>query len=318
MSAMARVRSIEAVEEWKSTLRRFVDESSQLLNSTLQRTQRTEEWLQERSFHWQGEVERRQEDTQQARRYLEECRDSEKGNCGAEEKQLREATRALCEAHLELENVQKWRAEISVVVRGYRARAERLSQLLAVELPQADAFLGRAISSLQAYVGGGVPTARLEVTTGESAVRCKVSGTREEQAQLREALSMLHEASAGRDLADTIAHHCERVEFGFLPPTELAAYYPAEGLIVVNGDMRHKSAKVLGGHLAHEGKHVELRAKPNSIDQEYQAYQAQDAFWQEVKEYDTDTNLDSVHCIITLPEHEAKVEIRNLYPELPD
>jgi len=58
------------------------------------------------------------------------------------EEALLEAKRALREAETELENVRKWKSKVSEMAAAYRVQSERLSQVLAIEMLRADAFLG--------------------------------------------------------------------------------------------------------------------------------------------------------------------------------
>jgi hypothetical protein len=316
MSTTARVNSIDAIQEWKSSLKRFVDETWQLLRSAEQKIRRTEEWLQERSNYWHHRSEQCQEEVYQARRDLQECRNDEDNDCSAEEEALTEARCNLRNTEMEVENVRRWKAQVAEMAAAYRVQAERLSQLLTAEMPRADAFLGRIIDDLYAYVAVISPSQQASlgefsppVTDEETAVR------------LEAALARLSLTERGRTYAGTIRQHGTKVKFGYLPSGQAAQYYEVENEIVISQQQRHKSKNVLASYLAHEAKHAELwfrTGKPNSVDEEYQAYKAQAEVWEGVKGSEGDDNSDEVSALISLGEDRAKDVIRFLRPDLPD
>lgn len=316
MSPTAKVKSIDAIQEWKSSLKRFVDETWQLLRSAEQKIRRTEEWLQERSNYWHHRSEQCQEEVRQARRDLQECRDDEDNDCSTEEEALTEARRNLRKAEMELENVRKWKAQVAEMATAYRVQAERLSQFLAVEMPRADAFLGRAIDDLYAYVAGISPSQQAALSEVSPSVSNEESAKRLEAALVRLLLT-----ERGRAYAATIEQHGTKIKFGYLPSDRVGQYYEVENEIVISWDQRHKSKNVLSSYLAHEGKHVESwfrTGKPNSVDEEYQAYKAQAEVWEDVKGNESDENCDEVSVLISLGEDRAKDVIHFLRPDLPD
>lgn len=326
MSATARVKSIDAIQEWKSSLKRFVDETWQLLRSAERKIQRTEGWLQERSNHWHHEVERCQEEVRQARRDLQECRDDENNACSAEAEALSEAKRHLRHSETELENVRRWKAQVAEMATAYRVQAERLSRLLDIEMPRADAFLGHTISDLHMYITG-VSLAE-QVGLAES-----VSGPvtdPEEARQFENVKAILRESGRGRAILDTIVQRGITVEFGYFPEeyryiegkrvkvVTVAAYDPEGpegGTITVNVDFKRKPANVLAPYLAHEGTHVQWYQgeKKPSLSEEYEAHKAQAEVWEEVKGNEHDEMNENVATIISWGTEEAKAQIRSIY-----
>jgi DNA-binding transcriptional regulator GbsR (MarR family) len=316
MSTTAHVKSIEALQEWKTSIKRFVDETQQLLQSAEQKIQRTEEWLQGRSNHWHHEVEQCREGVRQAKRDLQECRDDENNDCSTEEEALIEAGHKLSQSETELENIRRWKAQVTEMAAAYRVQAKRLRRLLDIEMPRADAFLGKAINDLHMYITGvSLPQ---QATLGE--VSLPVSN-KESAKKLEAALVRLSLTKRGRAYTAAIEKHGTKIKFGYLPSDRVGQYYEVENEIVISWDQRHKSKSVLSSYIAHEGKHVELwfrTGQPNSVDEEYQAYKAQAEVWEEVKGDESDENCDEISALISLGEDRAKDVIHFLRPDLPD
>jgi hypothetical protein len=105
------------------------------------------------------------------------------------------------------------------------------------------------------------------------------------------------------------------VRFGQIGQDVIAHFDPSENEIVIHQDLRDASPNILAAHLAHEGIHVQWDTD-DSIDQEYHAFEAQAAVWNELKGDETDDQCDWVSEMIALGKEEAMNIIRDLYPEL--
>jgi len=104
----------------------------------------------------------------------------------------------------------------------------------------------------------------------------------------------------------------------------LNAYFdPGRNEIVISEGLREASLNVLVQHLAHEGTHTQWMLqwnRSNSIDQEYHAFKAEAAVWNELKGNETDEWCDKVSWMISLGEVDAKTIIRRqpAYKNLPE
>jgi len=174
MTPSAQVQSIQALDDLKGALGRFAGESQEALQAAEQEIRRTLDWLQERLNHWQNEVRRRQEEVRKAAAAQARCQASGyydrdghyyAPDCSAYERALRQAQIRLQEAESELRNVQQWMKVVGEAVAAYRTQAQRLGQLLATDLPKAEAFLGRASATLQSYVTMTVPPSGVSAPT---------------------------------------------------------------------------------------------------------------------------------------------------------
>jgi len=321
MSLNAKVKSIEALQEWKGALKRFVDDTWQALRSAEQKIQRTEELLEERSNHWRHKVEQYCEDVLQAKRDLQYCRDEEDNDCSVEEEALVEAKLHLRNAEAELDNVRRWSIRFDKITADYRVQAERLKQFLAVEMPRADASMGRTIASLCSYVERIQSSEQVlfdEFVHGLSAdidSKWKIEGSPEETRELYTALNKLAQTEKGRASAEAIQNHGTTMKFGYLPKKYVCVYYPVDNEIVVNLNCRARSASVLAAYLAHEGTHVEWNhgnPKP-SLNEEYYSFKTQIEVWQEVKGNEHDPLCDDWAKITAEGEYISKLKILEIY-----
>ena len=156
MSQTVNVRSIQALDEWKIALKRYVGKVWEVLHVAEQEVLHTEEWLQERLIYWHHKVEECHENVQEAKRELRSCEESSDddyySDCSAEEEALIQAQHHLQEAQAELKNTRRWIHQVSEMVTAYRAQANRLAGTLTNDIPRADVFLERVITDLQAYL----------------------------------------------------------------------------------------------------------------------------------------------------------------------
>jgi hypothetical protein len=135
--------------------------------------------------------------------------------------------------------------------------------------------------------------------------------------KLQNGLAALEGARAGYSIAAAIREHGTTVRFGQSGENTLACFDPVSNEIVVNEALRDASLNVVVQHLAHEGTHVQWN-RPNSIDQEYRAFEAEAEVWDELKGSETDEQRDRVSWMISLGKMRAKWIISDLYPNLPD
>ena len=142
MNPTANVRAIHTLEDLKGALGRFGGEAQMALQAAELELRRTLDRLQDRLNYWQREVVRCQRAYNACMRSRD--RDDYGPSCDAE-------AAALQRAEAELQNVQRWMRAVDDAVTAYRTQAQRLSRLIAADLPKANAFLGRKIAELERY-----------------------------------------------------------------------------------------------------------------------------------------------------------------------
>ena len=128
------------------------------------------------------------------------------------------------------------------------------------------------------------------------------------------AFSQLQSSEVGNGIAKDIQEAGTLMKFG-LTPGAIAQFDRKANEVTINAGQKEASPAVLAAHLAHEGTHVQWN-ESDSIDQEYQAFKAQAAVWNQIKGDETDEQCDYVSEMIARGEAEAKAEIRQLYPDL--
>lgn len=324
-----RVKSIEALSDFKTYLMRFLIEAWYELRSADRKITQTDDWLQERLNYWRHKVEQYEQEVWEAKKDLRYCKEDEDNDCSAEEEALDEARERLNHAKEELTIVRGWKQRIDEVSAEYHIQAERLKQLLNIEMPRADAFLGRAIEDLHKYITGISLSEQATLNEFISAptdegTSVKESTTRQiKDTRLRKAWEVLLTSKNGKAAAENIRQKCITVKFGYLPedgkikPGERGHYYPEEKEIVIRLDQQNKSINVLASLIAHEGTHVQWN-KPNSLSQEYDAIRTQDEVWQELRGNERDAWSEKVHKLISFGEKIATNIIHDDNPDLPD
>jgi len=165
MSTSANVKSIQALADLKTMLARYggdVQETLQRMARTIEQTRHT---LTERQNHWRIQVRRCEEQLAQARAALTHCQNSaytdREGrrhvpDCRRFEQTVSDARRQLDAANQALRNVEQAITQVEAAVHGYEQHARRLSNFVNSDLKSGQALLERKITTLQAYVAGGL------------------------------------------------------------------------------------------------------------------------------------------------------------------
>jgi hypothetical protein len=238
---------------------------------------------------------------------------------------VQQARAYVAEAQAELDNVRRWLSLVQQAVADYERQAQRLAGLLASDLPKATGLLDRSVATLQAYqaisAAPGTPDAGSGSTaggTGTTSPAWPVASHVTQAAALRQALDRLASSAAGSTIASAIQSHGTLVRFGKTDSGAIAHFDSSSNEIVLNEALQDASSQILAAHLAHEGTHVQWASRVNSLDEEYHAFRAQAAVWNEVKGAEVDPQCDWVSGVIALGETRAKRIIAELYPDLPD
>ena len=163
MPSQANVRSIAALDEMNTALKRFESEAQSLLRSTGLEIQRTLKWLQDRLKYWQNELKRRQQQLIEAQRALQAClRSGDRDHppdCRQQQAYVLYMQRQVQEAEQELRIVVMHMKRIDEAIRNYQVVAGRFSATLNGELLQGSAFLSNRANILNTYASAGsLPT----------------------------------------------------------------------------------------------------------------------------------------------------------------
>jgi hypothetical protein len=156
MSQVARVTSIQTVEDFKAALCQFGVDAQDALCAVEVEIRRTIDWLKERQKHWQHELRKRQDDLVRAKNELTarkyQNRDGRGQGYTEQEKALKKAQERLREAEIKLEHCRRWAPQLHHAVMEYEGPARRLAGVLEADLRQAVALLENKLAALDAYV----------------------------------------------------------------------------------------------------------------------------------------------------------------------
>jgi len=159
----AHVEAIEALEELRNALLRFKHEAQSALDVARMETNRTKEWLQERLFHWQKELHRRERILQDAQAALTRCqskvyRDSEGRthvpDCSVEQAAVRRAKQLVAEAEVEVRTVHEHVQRVDTAASSYEHQSLLLTRKLDVDLQKATQVLDYSVTVLTSYIAG--------------------------------------------------------------------------------------------------------------------------------------------------------------------
>ncbi len=159
MASQANVRSIAALDEMNTALKRFQSDVNNVLRSTALEVKRTWDWLQERLHYWRNELQRRQQQLVEAQRALQACLRSGDGehppDCRQAQAYVLHMQRLVQEAQQELRVVTVHIKRIEEAIKSYQIAAQRFSNTLNGELLQGSAFLSNRVHILHSYASGG-------------------------------------------------------------------------------------------------------------------------------------------------------------------
>jgi hypothetical protein len=165
MDSGAHVRSVQAIEQWRGSLKQFAGETLDSLRAAERELQRTEEWLQQDLRRRHRNLETCREEVNEARSALRQCQEEDDADCSQEEEDLARAWARLRWAEEGLATHTRWMRSVEEAAARYRAQAQRLGMSLNVEMPRATVALEQALERLYAYLGttglAGVPTASI-------------------------------------------------------------------------------------------------------------------------------------------------------------
>lgn len=153
------LRDSQTLNELSNALGRFANGVQECLSAADVEINRSLEWLTERVYHWQRQVERARQEVRRAEADLRRCQSSgyrdEKGNyhapnCSNEIHVLARAESQLRECENNLRTAQEWRSRVEQEVNDYQKVAIRLSELAGNHFEKARAFLNNATQNYEA------------------------------------------------------------------------------------------------------------------------------------------------------------------------
>jgi hypothetical protein len=153
MPQQAQVRSLEAIEAFRSHLIVYLSQARPALEEVSAEVLRTRSWIEnEQRMFWEGQVKRRIKALEQAQQAVFSSRlGMLKKESAADQMELHRAKRALEEAESKLRVLKKWAREFDTRVQPLLKQTEKLHTVLSNDMVQAVTSLSQTINTLAAY-----------------------------------------------------------------------------------------------------------------------------------------------------------------------
>ena len=157
MAEKAHVTSVEAIETFRATLINYVSKARPAVEEVTADALRTKLWLENNQrLHWEGQLRQRAKLLERVQGELSSARLSSLPTEQATKiNAVRKAKQAVEEAEAKLRLVKQWSREIDHRLDPITRQLEKLHAQLAYDMPQATAYLSRAIDALAAYAEAG-------------------------------------------------------------------------------------------------------------------------------------------------------------------
>jgi hypothetical protein len=153
MSQKAQVRSIDALEAFRSSLIVYLSQARPALEEVSADVLRTRSWLEnDQRAHWEKEIRRRGKELQEAQEAMFSARlGMLRKESAADQLRLHRAKRAVEEAEAKLRMVKKWMREFDTRVQPLLKQTEKLHTVLSNDMVKAVGHLAQTINTLAAY-----------------------------------------------------------------------------------------------------------------------------------------------------------------------
>lgn len=159
MATEARVRSLDALESFRSSLIVYITKARRGVDHVGEELRRTRAWLMnDQRIHWTEQLRKRSRVLDQANAEMMTARLSTlRDNVTAQELAVRKAKRAVDEARQKLENVKRWSREFDRVADPLTRKLENLRHHLAHALPEGVSQIAQLHRLLESYAETGGP-----------------------------------------------------------------------------------------------------------------------------------------------------------------
>ncbi len=153
MPQKAQVRSIEAIEAFRSHLIVYLSQARPALEEAAAEVMRTRSWLEnDQRTYWENQIRRRTKELEQIQQALFSARlGSLRKESAADQLAFHRAKRALEEAEAKLRVVKKWAREFDNRVQPLLKQTEKLHTVLSHDMVNAVGYLAQTVDTLDAY-----------------------------------------------------------------------------------------------------------------------------------------------------------------------
>jgi len=164
MPQRAHVTSVDAIRAFRSDLLVYLSKARPALEEVSTEVMRTKLWIQnDQRSKWEGEFKRRSRKLEDANAAMFSAKMSNLREVSAAEiAAVTKAKRAIDEAEQKLRRVKMWDRDFENRTDPMLKQMEKMTTVLAVDVPEAAAYLAEVIKTLESYAGMVAPGASLE------------------------------------------------------------------------------------------------------------------------------------------------------------
>jgi hypothetical protein len=160
MAERANVTAVDALEAFRSNLIVYLSKARPTVEEVSAEVLRMRMWLEnDQRVFWEQEIRRRKRALEEAQQALFDSRMSQlREESAAEVQALHRAKRALEEAENKLRGLKHWSRDFESRVQPLLKQVEKLHTVLTNDVPQAIAYLGQTVRTLEAYTETAPPS----------------------------------------------------------------------------------------------------------------------------------------------------------------
>ncbi len=165
MAERAKITSVEAVQQFRTELLVFLSKARPALEEAGCEVLRLRVWLEtDRRTHWEAQLRRRRRKLEEAEAALfSEKMSGNQGASAAHQAAVIRARRDVAEAEEKLRTIKRWEREYENRTQPLLKQQEKLTSLLATDVPNAAALLASVVDTLQKYASIVPPAADIPV-----------------------------------------------------------------------------------------------------------------------------------------------------------
>ncbi len=160
MSQRAKITSVEAIQAFRTKLLIYLSKARPALEEASSEVMRVRVWMEmEKRPYWMKQFLVRGQRLEEAESALFTARLSSLGKMSAtQQATVQKARQAVAEAEEKLHGIGRWQRDYEKSTGPLLKQLEKLDNLLALDLPNAVAYLNEAIDTLQKYSDLDVPS----------------------------------------------------------------------------------------------------------------------------------------------------------------
>lgn len=164
MAERAKITSVDAIQQFRTELLVFLSKARPALEEASSEVLRLRVWLEtDRRTHWEAQLRRRRRKLEEAEAAMFSEKMSSQGASAAHQAAVIRARREVSEAEEKLRTIKRWEREYENRTQPLLKQQEKLTSLLATDVPNSAALLAAVVDTLQKYASIAPPAADIPV-----------------------------------------------------------------------------------------------------------------------------------------------------------